>query len=239
MNKLNFSVCVIILLLIKLKIPVSAGIFFYFYLMLIDAENIRKALSQKLPGAISHRKMLPLHRELIARPEENNRIKHSSVLLLLFVEDSELKACLIKRPGHMKHHAGQIALPGGRIEKGETPLETALRETWEEIGITGDQIEILGSLSELYVQVSRFQIHPFVGWLGKIPEFKINKNEVEKTISFPVKMIENSFDEVELNTISGRVKVPCMLFEGEIIWGATAMILSEFFDALQQYHAIN
>lgn len=200
--------------------------------MLIDAENIKKALSQNLPGQISHRKMLPLNRELTASPKEETRIKHSSVLLLLFVENGELNACLIKRPSHMKHHAAQIALPGGRIEKGETPLETALRETWEEIGITRDKIEILGSLSELYVQVSRFLIHPFVGWLCKKPEFIINKNEVEKTISFPLKLINNSSEEVELNTISGLLKVPCIRFEEEIIWGATAMILSEFGDVL-------
>lgn len=132
----------------------------------------------------------------------------------------------------MKHHAGQIALPGGRIEKGETALETALRETWEEIGITSDQIVILGSLSEIYVQVSRFQIHPFVGWLDKKPEFVINENEVEKTISFPLKLTTNSFEEVELETLTGTLKVPCFRFEDEIIWGATAMILSELKDIL-------
>ena len=130
----------------------------------------------------------------------------------------------------MKHHAGQIALPGGRIEKGETALETALRETREEIGILPEQIEILGTLSELYVQVSRFQIHPFVGWLNKKPEFIICENEVEKTISFPLKNMKNTFEEVELKTITGTLKVPCFQFEGEIIWGATAMILSEFYD---------
>lgn len=135
----------------------------------------------------------------------------------------------------MKHHAGQIALPGGRIEKGETALETAFRETWEEIGISRDKIEIIGSLSELYVQVSRFQIKPFVGWLDKTPEFTINKNEVEKTISFPLKLITNAVEEVEINSISGRLKVPCVLFEGEIIWGATAMILSEFYDVLRPF----
>lgn len=200
--------------------------------MLISAENIKKALSQALPGSTSHRKMLPLNRELRASNEEQTHIKKSSVLLLLFAENNELNVCLIKRPAHMKHHAGQIALPGGRIEIGETALETALRETWEEIGISSDQIEILGSLSELYVQVSRFQIHPFVGWLDKKPEFNICKNEVEKTISFPLKNMKNVVDDVELETISGTLKVPCIQFEGEIIWGATAMILSEFGDVL-------
>ncbi|KAF0239442.1 MAG: nudix [Prolixibacteraceae bacterium] len=200
--------------------------------MLIDVGNIKKALSQTLPGQISHRKMLPPNRELSAQPDELSRIKHSSVLLLLFIENNELNACLIKRPARMKHHAGQIALPGGRIEKGETALETALRETWEEIGITSDQIVILGSLSEIYVQVSRFQIHPFVGWLDKKPEFVINENEVEKTISFPLKLTTNSFEEVELETLTGTLKVPCFRFEDEIIWGATAMILSELKDIL-------
>jgi 8-oxo-dGTP pyrophosphatase MutT (NUDIX family) len=207
--------------------------------MLIDAVNIKKALSQGLPGSVSHKKMLPLNRTLQASEHEQKAIKHSSVLLLLFVENNGLHVILTKRPAHMKHHAGQIALPGGRIEKDETALETALRETWEEIGIASEQIEILGSLSELYVQVSRFLIHPFVGWLEKKPEFNINKNEVEKTIAFPLKLIKNSFDEVELSTFSGLLKVPCIKFDDEIIWGATAMILSEFYDAIKPYIPIN
>lgn len=211
------------------------GIFFYFYAMLINALDIKKALSQTLPGSASHQKMLPVNRKLVANSDEQIRLKHSSVLLLLFIENNELNACLIKRPKHMKHHAGQIALPGGRIEKGETALETALRETWEEVGITSEQIKILGSLSTLYVQVSRFQIHPFVGWLEKKPEFVINKNEVEKTISFPLKNMQNAVEEVELKTILGKLKVPCFQFEGEIIWGATAMILSEFYDIINQF----
>ena len=202
--------------------------------MLLDAENIKKALSQTLPGSTSHRKMLPMNRELVANSDEQTRLKHSSVLLLLYPENNELHACLIKRPAHMKHHAGQIALPGGRIEKGETALETALRETEEEIGILPREIEILGTLSELYVQVSRFQIHPFVGWLNKRPDFIICKNEVEKTISFPLKNMQNAVEEVDLKTILGTLKVPCFHFEGEIIWGATAMILSEFYDLLSQ-----
>ena len=87
----------------------------------------------------------------------------------------------------------------------------------------------------MYVEVSRFQIHPFVGWLKENPVFKINHNEVEKTILFPLKNLQNNFDEVELSTVKGQLKVPCVKYEGEIIWGATAMILSEFADVLLQY----
>jgi hypothetical protein len=71
-----------------------------------------------------------------------------------------------------------------------------------------------------------------VGWLNKRPEFNINKNEVEKTISFPLENMKNDFEQAELKTITGTLKVPCIHFKGEIIWGATAMILSEFFDTL-------
>lgn len=202
--------------------------------MLICAENIKKALSGNLPGSISHRKMLPPNRVLKAAPEEKSKVKYSSVLLLLFIENDELTVCLIKRAGHMQHHAGQVALPGGRIEKGETAIETALRETYEEIGIQPEQIEILGSLSEFYVEISQFQIRPFIGWIQKKPEFKLNYNEVEKTILFPIKKFKAPFDEIKLETISGKLNVPCIQFEGEIIWGATAMILSEFSDVIDK-----
>ena len=214
------------------------GYFFYFYSMLICAEEIKKALSGNLPGSISHQRMLPPNRVLKVTPKELNSIKYSSVLLLLFIENNELTACLIKRPKHMKHHAGQIALPGGRIEKGETEIETALRETYEEIGIQLNQIEILGSLSELYVEVSQFQIHPFVGWLDEKPKFNINRNEVEKIVLLPLASFKSPFDEVELETISGKLNVPCVKYNGEIIWGATAMILSEFLDLINQYRSI-
>lgn len=201
--------------------------------MNISPENIKKALAGNLRGILSHQKMMPPNRKLRAADSDKKRLKPSSVLLLLFVENDELFVCLIKRPATMKHHAGQVALPGGRHEPGETPLETALRETWEEIGITAGKIEILGSLSELFVDVSGFLIHPFVGWLSEKPSFKINPAEVEKTLLFPLLKFKDELDETELETISGKLKVPCFHFEGEIIWGATAMILSEFYDAVE------
>jgi 8-oxo-dGTP pyrophosphatase MutT (NUDIX family) len=199
--------------------------------MVLTSEDIRKALASNLPGGASHTKMLPPGRDLTVTDEELKRAKKSSVLLLLFNNENELTACLIKRPNHMKFHPGQIALPGGRIEKDETAIETALRETNEEIGITPDKIEILGSLSELYVSVSRFLIHPFVGWLKEKPQFILNRHEVEKAILFPVSNYK-TFDTVELTTVAGKLKVPCVRFENEIIWGATAMILAEFFDVV-------
>jgi len=201
--------------------------------MRITKNDIKKALAGNLRGIKSHQKMMPPNRKLRAADSDKKRLKPSSVLLLLFIEEGELLVCLIKRPVTMKHHAGQVALPGGRIDPGETPLETALRETWEEIGITADKIEILGSLSELFVDVSGFLIHPFVGWLKEKPVFKTNPAEVEKTLLFPLFRFRDKLDETELETASGKLKIPCFHFEGEIIWGATAMILSEFYDAVE------
>jgi hypothetical protein len=114
--------------------------------------------------------------------------------------------------------------------------ETALRETSEEIGVDQDQILVLGALSPLYVAVSRFIIHPFIAWYPKKPGFNIDHGEVEKIILLPLlESLKNPvICEVTLETISGWLKVPAFQYNGEIIWGATAMILSEFFDILRK-----
>lgn len=207
--------------------------------MKILSQDIIDALNKELPGLIAHQKMLPKYRKLTVPSSDKLQTKKSSVLLLLFPENKRITACLIKRPEHMKHHAGQIALPGGKVEKNETALETALRETREEIGIQTDNIKILGSLSELYVEVSRFLIQPFVGWLDEKPDFEINKNEVDKIVLFPLFNYKDSFENTELETITGKIQVPCIKYKDEIIWGATAMILSEFYDILDQSEVIH
>lgn len=201
--------------------------------MITDPNSIKKAIQTTLPGERSHRKMLPPGRILKAVPTDNSSIKNSSVLLLLFQKENEVMVCLIKRPSHMKHHAGQIALPGGRMEVGETATETALRETFEEIGVEKDKIQILGQLSKFYVEVSRFEIQPIVGWLKHRPKFSLCPDEVEKMVFFPLRKLKPPYQEMELNTITGKLNVPCIKFEGEIIWGATAMILSEFYDVVK------
>ena len=192
--------------------------------------HIKEALKKALPGSISHRKFLPQTRTLIVDRHDTGSLKHSSVMLLLFEEKEELYVCLIKRTGHMKFHPGQIAFPGGRIEPGETALETALRETFEEIGVDPGKIEIAGALSELYVSASQFLIQPFVGWIREKPSFTINSNEVEKLIFFPLLKYRNLSDHVEIDITTKKITVPCIRFENEIIWGATAMILAEFYD---------
>jgi 8-oxo-dGTP pyrophosphatase MutT (NUDIX family) len=202
--------------------------------MQLTTVDIKAILSKALPGKDSHLKMLPVTRQLNGSDEELLMATKSSVLLLVTKQNKQWMALLIKRPWHMKNHAGQIALPGGRIEAGESPIETALRETWEEIGASAGKIEILGQLSDLYVHVSKFLIFPFVGYIENFDDLKVNKNEVEKIIAFPLNRLETGITETTIQTISGWLNVPCIKFEAEIIWGATAMILSEFSDSVKE-----
>lgn len=206
--------------------------YLYFYHMNVLSSSIKGFLQETLPGSESHKKMLPPGRVLKVPENNAQHIKHSSVLLLLFDYREKLHACLIKRPAHMKHHAGQIALPGGRMEEGETAIETALRETHEEIGITPDKIQILGKLSSFYVEVSCFQIQPIVGWLNETPRTILNKDEVEKVLFLPIENFKPPYQSINIETRTGRLDVPCIKYNNEIIWGATAMILSEFYDVI-------
>lgn len=135
----------------------------------------------------------------------------------------------------MKIHAGQIGFPGGRQDRQDsTPCNTAIRETYEEIGLTADCFIILGELSPLYVSVSNFMIFPFVAWTDEKPQFNLNIHEVEKLLFFPIfqHLKKPGVMNSELETFSGKLVVPGIPFNGEFIWGATAMILIEFLDVL-------
>lgn len=137
----------------------------------------------------------------------------------------------------MKFHAGQIAFPGGMIEESDQSLiDTALREAHEEVGIAIQSVEVIGQLSRLYVSVSNFSILPFIGWCEAKPILKQNFHEVDKIILFPVSefLPGKGVSIVSMETFTGKTDVPCFLYQEEIIWGATAMILSELLDVLKK-----
>jgi len=199
-------------------------------------EYIAGLLRSGLPGRKSHLKMIPPGRRLFVSDLDENQIRYSSVLLLLFPHEGKLYTCLTKRATAMKNHPGQISLPGGKIEEGEKPEVTALREAQEEVGINPSSVLLLGRLSELYVQVSQFKIFPYVAWTDKKPDFVLNVAEAEKLILFPIQdfLEGQKLKYCPVQTTSGLLQVPCFHFADEIIWGATAMILSEFIDLLTQ-----
>lgn len=195
----------------------------------ITIDTVEKALKGKLPGDEAHLTMLPKGRSL-APPVEFHQMKQSAVMILLFEENETLNVCLTKRNSNMKHHAGQISFPGGRCEKAETNAwQTALRETEEEIGVPGNKIKLMGKLTNLYVSVSNYNIHPFVGFYSEKPQFKRNKHEVDEIITLPLSSILelSSLQYAMIETSTGNLNVPCFKINKWVIWGATAMMLAE------------
>lgn len=199
-----------------------------------ELNNIRtrleEALKNELPGERAHRLMLPQERELHPTVDNNN-ILQSSVLLLLFPNNGKLNTCLIRRPSTMRNHGGQIAFPGGRYEpKDKNLLQTALRESFEEIGTDSNQLEIIGTLTPLYVQVSNFTINPFIGWSETLPHFKIDNHEVDEVFVIPVeKFLHHTTIQLrEVTTLHGTFEAPGFYIDELFVWGATAMIISEF-----------
>ena len=159
--------------------------------------------------------------------------KLAAVAIILFQEDKKLKFFLTRRTSNVDHHKGEISLPGGAQDKGESFKETSLRESEEEIGIN-IPLELIGKLTPLYAPVSGFLIHPYVWYSKDKPSTTINENEVESIHDIDLDELQ---DDTTLSTKSIKVKglsvdVPSFHFDSCISWGATAMILSEFKDAL-------
>lgn len=130
----------------------------------------------------------------------------------------------------MKYHPGQIGFPGGKLEPSESsPLEAAIRETFEEIGVNRHHFEVLGRLSPLFLSVTNYLIYPYIAWCEHSPAFNINYDEADKLIVVPLNQLNsNNISYQTLSTYSGPLTVPGYAVSGEFIWGATAMILAEF-----------
>jgi 8-oxo-dGTP pyrophosphatase MutT (NUDIX family) len=143
----------------------------------------------------------------------------------------------MKRPDYDGAHSGQISFPGGKVETDDENLEqTALRETSEELGILKNKIQILGKLSPLKIQVSGFEVNPFVGFINEKPFWKPDPDEVAYLIEAPVtELLNPSISKIENWKLHNtNVDVPFYKIENEKIWGATAMILSEFIEIIHK-----
>lgn len=193
-------------------------------------ELLRKKFQQKLPGPEAQKRMSPEQRD-ITNPGYNGEYKPSAVLLLLYPKNDFWSIVFIRRNIYKGPHSGQISFPGGKFEKTDKDYtETALRETYEETGVEHKKITILGKLSTLNVPVSGFIIHPYVGIMNTKPEFNPDPAEVQEIITIPLhELFSDRNKRIEIWNFKGKeVKVPVYNYNGVIIWGATAMILSEF-----------
>jgi 8-oxo-dGTP pyrophosphatase MutT (NUDIX family) len=204
----------------------------------ITIQDIISALSLKLPAAKAHEKLLPEGRSLDFPYDKISTIKESAVLILLFKKEDELYLCLTRRNHNLKHHPGQISFPGGKIDHNDDDaIKTALRELNEETGVEGSIVSICGKLSDLYITVSNFLIHPVVGFLDHEPMFEMNHDEVDEIIVIPLVEFfgDKNITQSTVETPFGKIKAPCFSIDGHIIWGATAMIISELTELLSTF----
>ncbi len=201
----------------------------------LSIDDVRRALGQPRPGRAAEARLLPRPRPGdIPPPPPEHPLKEAGVLILLYSKNRELFFILTRRTETVARHKGQISLPGGAREGAEFLQETALRETSEELGLDADQIEILGEpLTPLYIPVSDFWVTAFVGhWLlsEQQPVFQIEPKEVIQVIETPLaSILDKSLIQEERWELRGDiVRVPFFHIQGHKVWGATAMILSEF-----------
>ncbi len=195
---------------------------------------LKDRLNKPLPGIEAQYEMAPVSRaKFDVKALEPNTYKKSAVVLLLYNNNGSCHIPLIKRNEYEGKHSNQVGLPGGKFDENDGNLtNTALRELHEEIGIKKQDVEILGALTPLYIPVSNFYVEPFIAiYQGDNINFNIDTREVKQLIQLDTGLLKlDSLIEHD-GIVSGegyKLKTPYFNVEGEIIWGATAMILNEF-----------
>ena len=155
--------------------------------------------------------------------------REAAVLLLLYPDGESWTIPAMLRPQEMKLHAGQVALPGGMVETGESPYETALRELQEELGVAGDRVELLGALSPLYVFNSNFWLKPFLAIAGRRPEFALNPLEAAELVEIPLAALLDPASRGEhlIERRGLKFLAPHYQIGPHQVWGATSLILAE------------
>lgn len=152
-------------------------------------------------------------------------------MLLFFSRGGALHFPLTRRTDQVATHKGQVSLPGGGRQPGETLEETALRETGEELGADAGVVCVIGRLSPLYVPVSNYCVHPLVGYLAPAPVLRPNPQEVAAVLEVPLAALLDSGNRCvqywDEPGFEGGRRIPCFTLGGWMVWGATAMILNE------------
>ena len=206
-------------------------------------ELISKLSSQfksELPGWSAHQKMMNYERP---KPDNIRLIdpdaRESAVLALLYPSNGEIYTVLMQRHVYDGTHSGQISFPGGKREEVDKTLEdTALREANEELSIDRNDVKLIGELTQVYIPPSRFLVSPFLGYVTEKPNFVPEPSEVSEIIEVPI----NQFlDPVRLKekyqfipTLNSKIKIRYFDVDQRVVWGATAMMLSEISEILKK-----
>jgi 8-oxo-dGTP pyrophosphatase MutT (NUDIX family) len=206
-------------------------------------KRVVKIKKMDLPGESIQFKMAPIERllEMKMMAKKQDSAYKAGVLMLFYPSQDKIPHfSLILRKSYSGVHSAQVAFPGGRFEEGDRSLKyTALRETEEEVGVTMDEVEVLTELTDIYIPPSNFYVQPYLGITRKTPRFTLQQDEVEELIEVSLDhFMDDSIIGIKtLSTSYARnIEVPVFKLNGHVVWGATAMMLSEVREMLKQIY---
>ena len=196
-------------------------------------DRIRKGLTRPLPGPDAQDLMTPIPRREWPQNWNPARLRHAAGLLLMFPIEGRAHVVLTLRSDAVRH-AGQVSMPGGVVEPGETVVEAALREAHEEVALAIDEVEVLGELTPIDIPVSGFRLHPVVAQAVARPDLRPADAEVARILEVDLDTLLDTGAHVSRAMTRDGVsrQVPCIAACGAEIWGATAMVLAEFLTLL-------
>jgi 8-oxo-dGTP pyrophosphatase MutT (NUDIX family) len=197
-------------------------------------DTIEAALQAPSSGAAAHDMLAPRPPRAWPAGFTPNALRHAAGLLLLFPVNDRAHLVLTVRGDSLGRHRGQVSLPGGEIEPGESVEEAALREAHEEIALDIKDVRTIGRLAPLDIPVSGFRLHPVVASIDHHPPLHPTEGEVARILELPVEAFLDpaSFGRRMLDREGRTLEVPAFHVGGVEIWGATAMALAEFLTLL-------
>jgi 8-oxo-dGTP pyrophosphatase MutT (NUDIX family) len=196
-------------------------------------ELLRRRLAAPLPGLDAQMRMSPRPRLGAESGIDLSSLRPAAALLLIYPHDGAWHVPLTLRGSNLRHHTGQVSLPGGRLDAGESVEQAALREAHEEIGVTPADVDVLGRLTPLPVYVSGHLLHPIVGLAPRRPDFNLHSHEVERLLEVPIAVLREPDrvlweERTRILPPQGVMEVPYFDVLDARVWGATAMVLAEF-----------
>jgi 8-oxo-dGTP pyrophosphatase MutT (NUDIX family) len=188
-------------------------------LLFLVEEELKEILTRRIKQRITDAKMVP-----------------AAVLLPIYYKEGEVHILFTRRTENVKTHKRQISFPGGAREDDESLLQTALRESSEEIGLAPDKVKVLGELDDTVTLVTNYIVSPFVGLIPWPYDFKVDGWETDEIIEAPLPaLLDDKSWHHKTEVVAGReVTAYSYHYRGDIIWGATARILHQFLDIFVQ-----
>lgn len=193
-------------------------------------EALRARLARPLPGLDAQLRLAPQPRPGWDPHVVPPGMRDAAALVLLYPHDGGWRVPLTVRGSTLRHHTGQVSLPGGRVDPGESLEAAALREAFEEVALAPAAVEVVGRLSPLHIPVSRHLLHPVVGIAAARPRFVAAPDEVDRVIEASLddlRAVDAVAWEQRERSPGVLMDVPYFDVEDERVWGATAMVLAE------------